>query len=175
MSNVFICQGAPGSGKSTLAKEFAAKFNAVICSADDFHMKNGKYCWKPENSGKGHKYCQELAKKNIEAGVDVVIDNTNTTTKEMNFYIDVARIHNAKIYIVRPDTEWALNVNELFIRNTHGVPMKTIEAMIDRIRLFMMVEKEYDSFGSNKPRLYHGDIQVITKVEEVENVRTVAR
>ena len=160
----FICQGAPGSGKSFLAAQFAAKFNAVICSADNFHIKNGKYNWKPENGWKGHQYCQDLAKKNIGAGVDVVIDNTNTTTKEMSFYIDVARTYNAKIYIVRPTTEWALNVNELYIRNTHGVPLSTIESMVDRIKFFMMGDL------SDGNKLYHGDIQIITTMEEVTDV-----
>lgn len=167
MSNVFIMQGAPGSGKSTLAAKFAEKFNAVICSADNFHINNGKYNWKPENSWKGHKYCQELAEKNVGLGVNVVIDNTNTTIKEMGFYVNLARTYDAKIYIVRPATEWALNVNELYIRNTHGVPLNTIESMVDRIKHFMLGDKEYNSFGSDGTKLYHGDIQIITTTEEV--------
>ena len=43
-NTVYIIRGLQGSGKSTLAKKIASKsLDSVICSADDYFYKDGKY------------------------------------------------------------------------------------------------------------------------------------
>ena len=48
---LIIVRGLPGSGKST----FAELLGDIICTTDDFHMKDGKYCWTAEKAGAAHK------------------------------------------------------------------------------------------------------------------------
>lgn len=140
---ILMC-GAPGSGKSTLAKKLAEQHNAIICSADDYHMVNGEYKWKPENVSAAHAACRLKACAEMSEGRNVIVDNTNTSHKEVKPYIDFAKMSGHKVIYVEPDTEWRYNVDELVIRNTHNVPRATISAMVDRILNF---KKEFDNEG----------------------------
>lgn len=124
----FIMRGIPGSGKSTLAKEFADTFNCVICSADDFFMKDGVYKWY-NAGGANHKYCQKLFNECISSRENVIVDNTNVKPSDYNYYIKSASDARYEIYFVEPANPWSLNVDECFLRNTHKVPKDTIAKM----------------------------------------------
>ena len=47
---LIIVRGIPGCGKST----FAELLGSAICTADDFHMKDGEYKWIQERVGLAH-------------------------------------------------------------------------------------------------------------------------
>lgn len=135
-------QGVPGSGKSTSAKNIAKLsgqygLKVEICSADDYHMVNDKYDWKPENVGKAHKSCQDKFLKALKDDVNfVIVDNTNVREKDVQIYLDMAHEHGYLCTIIRPDTPWAEDVIECYKKNTHSVPLHTIEAMLNSIKNF---------------------------------------
>jgi hypothetical protein len=58
----------------------------------------------------------------------VVIDNTNTSVKEMRFYYDEAVKNDYLVKVFRIETHQDL----AYSRNTHNVPFEAIKAMHDR-------------------------------------------
>ena len=134
-------RGLQGSGKSTLAKKIASKsLDSVVCSADDYFCKNGEYVFDPNQLRDAHKYCFDKFKTALEQEIPiVVIDNTNIKWKHVRTYIECiwGYHHNFpgyykqyKIKIVEPKTWWKFNPYQLYKRNTHGVPIETIERNI---------------------------------------------
>ena len=140
-----IMRGLPGSGKSTKAKNLAGAQGQVF-SADDYHVMigNGKYNWKPENVGKAHSWNQRRALEALNAGIPiVVIDNTNTTLREMRAYlphIKRAMLLGYKVSVQESDTSWAFDIEECFKKGTHNVPKETLQKMYDRYVLNVDVE-----------------------------------
>jgi len=121
---LFILRGIPGSGKSTVAKEIAPEM--YICTADDFHMKNGEYHWRPENVGKAHAWCQKKTETLMELELSpIVVANTSTTVKEMQPYYDMAKEYGYTVFSIIVE-------NRHDGVNTHGVPEETLQKMRDR-------------------------------------------
>jgi predicted kinase len=126
---VRVFRGLPGSGKSTLA---TAWFDALICSADDFHMENGIYNWKPENAGSAHGWCLRKFLSGLEAGLPkILVDNTNITIWEMAPYCALALAfdYRLQVFTIECDVERAIE------RNIHKVPRGTILAMAANLAL----------------------------------------
>lgn len=120
--SLIILRGIPGCGKST----FASIIGGVICTADDFHMKDGKYDWKPENVSKAHAACQKKAEMAMSTNEPkVIIANTNTTAKEMQAYYDLAKKYKYKVFSVIVENRHN-GVNE------HNVPAETLKKMRER-------------------------------------------
>jgi len=121
---LFIVRGIPGSGKSSLAGLLAPPSN--ICTADDFHMKDGKYNWIPSNVPKAHAWCQSKAEELMRIGrTPVVIANTSTTVKEMQPYYDLAEKFGYQVYsIIVENRHGGVNI--------HEVPEETLEKMKNR-------------------------------------------
>lgn len=132
-----LMRGLPGSGKSTKAKELAGEQGQVF-STDDFFCLNEeqKYKFDKQKLGQAHAWNQRRSLAAVEAGIPViVIDNTNTTVREMKSYlshIELAQRKGYEIRIEEPDTEWKFKANELFARGTHNVPQEHIQRMLDR-------------------------------------------
>uniref|UniRef100_A0A8W8KSP8 Uncharacterized protein n=1 Tax=Magallana gigas TaxID=29159 RepID=A0A8W8KSP8_MAGGI len=61
---VFIMRGVSGSGKSTIARAIQKVYpSAVLCSADDYFMREGEYHFSADDLESAHKYCQRLAEE----------------------------------------------------------------------------------------------------------------
>lgn len=121
---LIILRGIPGCGKSTFAEILSSEPN--ICTADDFHMKDGKYDWKPENVKSAHEWCQSNARALMRVGASpVVIANTSTTVKEMQIYFDMAVDYGYTVYSIIVE-------NRHGGINTHGVPEETLQKMKNR-------------------------------------------
>lgn len=142
---LIIMRGLPGSGKSFLAKGvYDSHVNdgksCIIHSTDNFHLEldptNNKrmvYVFKPEKLGYFHKQNLLHTIASMEIGVDcVIVDNTNTTWKEVKPYVEAAKNAGYRIDILDPITTWAFDVNECAKKNTHGVPKEAIQRMKDR-------------------------------------------
>lgn len=124
--------GLSGSGKSFKAKSLVESEDQ-IASADKFFIgEDGSYNFDPKLLGQAHKSCKEHAERLMKTGVDVVIDNTNTTLKERKPHLDLAKRYGYDAKFVVPDTPWAFDVDECTKRNSHGVPREAIQQMKDR-------------------------------------------
>lgn len=151
MKKLIILRGLPGSGKSTKAKELVVSYvkfgirSIVICSTDDFFMTPDGYKFEGSKIRIAHEWNQTRARSCIGIGVEVVIiDNTNTTTKEMAPYIKMAEENNyeiEKIIIGEEDLFPGMDASAHHLddyicrcakRNTHNVPKDVIEKMARR-------------------------------------------
>lgn len=121
---LIIARGCPGSGKSTFAKMLADEL--FICTADDYHMNDGKYEWKPENVQFAHTQCQLKCEKLMSAGAwKIVVANTNTTKSELQPYYDLASKYGYKVFSIIVENRH----NGI---NDHNVPEETIQKMRNR-------------------------------------------
>ena len=138
-------RGLPGSGKSHLAKTLVPKDN--IFSTDDF--------WGPEYNFDfkklfvAHKWNQERVEHAMVALVpNIACDNTNTTLKEMEPYIELAEEYGYEVELHEPTTDWWMECLEAVQSNdavrvtkaiellseygTHDVPKETLNKMLNR-------------------------------------------
>lgn len=128
---LFINRGLPGSGKSTLAKQLGQ--GGAVFSTDEFFMKEGRYVFNPSMLGTAHAWNLKRATEAMQKGITpIVIDNTNTTAKEIRPYAQAAAQYGYKVEMREPDTPWKFDVDELVKKNTHGVPRDAIERMLNR-------------------------------------------
>ena len=122
-------RGLPGSGKSTLAKELAKLVpSSVIVSADDF-FNGGPIDVRA--LGYAHATCQRKFVEALQKGVSlVIVDNTNSTKGEIQFYMEKARelSYEATIMEVPCDVETSVS------RNVHSVPRENIERMAHKLQ-----------------------------------------
>lgn len=140
MKVMWILRGLPGVGKSTLATSLviAAQANnntSAICCADDYMMEGDKYVWAPEKVADAHTRCRNKAAIAVENKVEyIIIANTNTTMKEMKFYMDLTKTHNYFLQMVTIG-QFSDDAVELYAKqNTHNVPIETIRKMRDRFQ-----------------------------------------
>lgn len=119
---LIIIRGIPGCGKST----FANLIGSFICTADDYHMVDGKYDWKPENAGSAHVKCQKKVEWGMTEGISkIVVANTTTTKKELKPYYDLAEKYGYTVFSVIVENRHN-GVNE------HNVPEETLNRMRER-------------------------------------------
>ena len=121
---MLVMRGLPGSGKSTLVSAIARLYpEAVICSADQYFMKDGKYEFDASLLKFAHQQSQDKARAACEAGERlVVVDNTGVKRWELVTYFRMAQINFYTVILLEPRTPWRFNVNQLAAKNTHGVP-----------------------------------------------------
>lgn len=138
---VIILRGCPGAGKTTfianLEKYLGSPFAPFeVVSADHFFVeeKTGNYVFNSHLLGQAHAACKD----NFEYFTNmhgkrrplyVVVDNTNTTMKEMQPYIAQAEKTGWDVIIVTFLTPAALAAK----RNIHGVPKEKVLEMSDRV------------------------------------------
>jgi predicted kinase len=123
--DLIIVRGCPGSGKNT----FADLLDGYVCTADDYHMKDGKYDWKAENAGKAHFECQRKCENLMKISVSrIIIANTSTTEKELKPYYDLAKKYNYRVFSIIVE-------NRHNGENIHSVPNETLEKMSERFQI----------------------------------------
>jgi predicted kinase len=135
-----IMRGIPGSGKSTEANKIVGE--GVIHSTDNIIEAMGDYNgyfrkmieandWSEH--GRTHRKNFVNAKASMEAGISpVVIDNTNIKPKEARNYVEAALklgLDEANITIIDV-ASGGCTPEVLAERNTHNVPLKVINRMI---------------------------------------------
>jgi hypothetical protein len=138
----------PGAGKSTAVRWRRASLawdgvEFVVCSSDDhFIGPDGVYRFALAELPDAHAACQQKCLDAMARGVSVVlIDNTNVTARECRPYVDLAQRYGYTVEFVEPSTPWAFDLTELSNRNTHGVPLATLQRMLSRWVPDMTVEK----------------------------------
>lgn len=129
---VYINRGLPGSGKSTRALRIAGEHDCdvLIVSADDYFVVNGVYRFDMSNIGAAHMECQQKFREGVrEKAPVIIVDNTNTTIREMRPYVEYAHIRGYEVVLLEPDTAWAWDIDACLARNVHGVPREALERM----------------------------------------------
>jgi predicted kinase len=123
MPHMTIMRGGPGSGKSTIAKNI--KNNPVICSADDFFIRDdGTYDFDPNWLGRAHGAClRKCVEAMVQCRADVVIDNTNSRPAEMIPYLALSQAldYTCEVITVLCDVRIAWD------RQIHGVPKDILD------------------------------------------------
>jgi predicted kinase len=156
---LILMRGVPSSGKSYRAKQLANNDLSIIFSADLFfgttkeeYIRN----WNREKLYSAHCWCQDGVLQAMRANKPlVIVDNTNTTIKEMRPYAKMAADYGYEIRIEEPTSSWWLeHVAYLNDKNqhkdkieafaqllteknkeTHGVPYETLLAMLNRYHI----------------------------------------
>lgn len=125
MSTLILIRGLPGSGKSTLAKSL---YNWLLWptkhhEADDFHVHDGVYQWRPEYVKKAHLYCQQDTEESLKKDWHAIVSNTFTTRKEMQPYFDLAKKYKAIVQVIECHGNFG---------SIHNVPEATMLKMAER-------------------------------------------
>jgi len=126
---LIILRGLPGSGKTSFAKYM---FSNNVFEADQyFYDSQGNYNFDATKLLDAHKNCQKQVEELMQMsettqyGQEIVVSNTSTTEKELQPYLDLAKLYGYKVV-------------SLIVENRHGnssvhdVPAETIEKMRDR-------------------------------------------
>lgn len=127
---LYIMRGLPGSGKSTKAGTLALH---VFSNDDYFVGVDGIYRYDVSKIKHAVNDCQRRVETAMASEqTPIVVDNTHTRRFEYQFYLDAAKFYGYTVEIVFPDTSWAWDVSQCAARNTHSVPLQTIQQMKDR-------------------------------------------
>ena len=121
---MFVMRGLPGSGKSTVVRKLLETFpRAVDCSADKYFVSvDGEYVMDRSRLKEAHQWCQDTARDACRTGTNVVIiDNTGVKRWELVAYFKLAMEFSYAVVLVEPKTPWKKQLNELAMRNIHGV------------------------------------------------------
>jgi predicted kinase len=130
MRNVYIMCGIPGSGKSTYAKRHWP--NALVCSADDYHMVNGVYQFDQANARAAHSRCLVKYVEHVNVGADdtpIVVDNTNTSAREIAPYYALAEAYGWEPLVVMK----LIPYGDAFRRQIHEVPGPVMDRMFTKL------------------------------------------
>lgn len=116
---LYILRGLPGSGKSTFAKSLGI-FHVEM---DMYFMRGGKYIWSANKIPEAAKFCQDLVRSVIKAGLDCVVSNTHTKIWEFQPYLDMAKELGADVRVIKMP---------FYYGSVHDVPDITQQKMKDR-------------------------------------------
>jgi predicted kinase len=130
MSNkLVLIRGLPGSGKSTAARQYFS--DCIHLEADMyFTSPQGEYIYDASKIKQAHAWCQESTRIFLNNNKNVVVSNTFTTRKELDFYITYANENNIPYVVFRMKNNYG---------SIHNVPQEVINRMSLR---FEDVEKE---------------------------------
>lgn len=133
--NLYIMRGIPGSGKSTMARHILAQSlsegaDGAIFSTDDYFMSpQGDYVFDPVKLAAAHAWNQDRAVRAMDKLDTIIIDNTNILKAHYANYVAEAKARGYRINIVTVGSFDPDFVQECAMRNTHRVPLHTIQRM----------------------------------------------
>lgn len=102
MANLILIRGYPGSGKTELANKMSGIYRGILHLENDmFLMSDFKYNWSPDRVKQAINLCTSMVKMAIANGTDVIVANTFTKRKYIQYYKDLADKHGAKFSVYR--------------------------------------------------------------------------
>lgn len=126
---VIIMRGQSGSGKSTYIRQYCQ--GAFVVSADHFFERGGRYNFNPSVLGSAHAECKHRFQTALDARKPlIVVDNTNTTVKEMKPYHDAACAAGYEVVVVT----LLVDPKVSHARNAHGVPFEVVVKQHERLK-----------------------------------------
>jgi len=140
MGKLIILRGPSGSGKTTIANHLQDIHDAPYHEADAFFQRSwfignqeNEYLFDATKLSSAHAWCRRGVEKHLFEGVPVVIvSNTSMTTREMEPYFKFATEYGYDIEVIRTPGPWEAEV--LHTRNTHSVPLATIQKQIRKYK-----------------------------------------
>jgi hypothetical protein len=94
-------------------------------------MVDGQYVWTPEKVAPAHQWCQNKCRDYMKSQTPrIVIANTNTTAREMQPYMDMARQFGYMVVSL-------ITENRHGSTNVHNVPDATLEKMRARFEILL--------------------------------------
>lgn len=137
---VYIMVGLPRSGKSTYAEKY--KGNKAIISADQLrYLVYGQRFWGP-----GEDMMWAIRKIALtmlmEQGIDIVIDETNTTEARRKSIIELARKHNYIIEVVVINTPKEICIERARAEGDEKI-IPVIERMAEQLEPISLAEVDY--------------------------------
>lgn len=124
MKTLILIRGLPGSGKTTLAKNISGCDSATTFhfEADQYFYEDGVYQFNPSKLKEAHELCQYNTSLMLRSynDVTVIVANTFTTLKEMDYYfnLDFDRLQ-------------IIDVQKQF-KSVHDVPEEAMSRMKNR-------------------------------------------
>ena len=133
---LYILRGVPGCGKSTVANSMR---EIKVIEADEYwYDKKGNYKFDRLRLKKAHLDCQrrciEAMQKNTKR---ICIANTNTSSKEMRIYRQLAYIYEYTVFSLVVE-------NRHGGKSVHGVPDEIAEAMAVNLKNSIMLKPGFD-------------------------------
>lgn len=134
MRNAYIIRGLPGSGKTTLALKLAEN----VVSADDFMVDSkDRYHFAADKLPEVHRACFETWQIWLRQGrLSVAVHNTFSCKWEFGRYVEAVKAANRANVFADPYVITIIDLFdngmddfELFKRNVHEVPLRTIREM----------------------------------------------
>ena len=100
MAKIILCRGIQGSGKTTWAKQWVLEDpeHRVRFNNDDIRNMLGKY-WVPSREPIVTTMKNSFISGAAIFRMDVVIDNMNLNSKELDYWKDIARMFNYDLEI----------------------------------------------------------------------------
>jgi len=139
MTECIIMRGLPGSGKSHKARrlqqtgrEVAEQY--VILSADDWFIDTAtsEYLFDFTQLKPAHRAVRKAARRCLEAGVSIIVDNTHSRRAEWGAVRNIASGLGVPVREVMPSNWWSWDVRECYLRGAHGCPEEKIQQMKER-------------------------------------------
>lgn len=130
---LYLCRGLPGSGKSFVAKEIQQKLDGIIFSTDNFWIRpSGQYDWNYKLIKEAHDWNKRMFDLELGRAYIIIVDNTNLSWKEMEYYILKAYHKDYNIILLESSQAWKFDPLECSQKTVHKVPLETIEKMLQR-------------------------------------------
>ena len=172
---LIILRGLSGSGKSFLASHLSKQIKnhcsvePVIASSDHYFInsKDKSYQFKQSQIHSAHEHCYQTFVEAIKLNRPVIIDNTNSTKKEYQRYINLIEKTPGWTYTIfeihTPDRQWC---KIFYKRGKHSVPMNVVYRMLSRFesdeRSIMVTPFD----GKRSQSFYENEILKMTQIQQ---------
>ncbi|XP_054721121.1 2',3'-cyclic-nucleotide 3'-phosphodiesterase-like [Uloborus diversus] len=130
---MFIIRGPPSTGKATLSDMILKKYpNSSYCCADRYFNRSFPNERTRESIKESHEYCQKKAEAAcLNNQSPIIIQNTHIRKWEMQYYLDLAAVHNYTIIMAVTLYKFDVTLEALEKNNTDGL---TLEYFKGRMR-----------------------------------------
>lgn len=117
-----VVRGLPGSGKSTFIDSEERFCTTKHIEADNFHIVNNKYVYRPDRAGRAHQWCQAQVAYYLNQGANVAVANTFITKRSVVPYYELAQEFGAEFEIITLTDDFG---------TVHDVPEDVLNKMKD--------------------------------------------
>jgi predicted kinase len=131
LKNVIFLRGISGSGKSTICNYLSQALGSekvVVCSADDYFIKNGVYKFEIEKAADAHNQCVNSMKIALQSPTIryIIMDNTHTQLWHLANAENIANQHGAELFYIDVNVPDKAHFLLCLQRQRHNVPKEVL-------------------------------------------------